>query len=388
MYFYLNFRRNILKYELGKPSSKLSRTRTLIFAGWPLWKEGGQYWELLLKRIRAIAKLAVTSRKYPANLLQPVQLIYYGGARWCAVAEKCFSSLIELYSRNQTKPCPARQEELNWLIRSAEQRALAPLQQICIWRVREYLGTDLPHKVSQLAGLLPQRLRECITLNAIIDDWFEHILERYLSTRAKISLYTEHVISILLYLRESPSQIFLPVHLKNGETFSLMEILALRMPIEYVENFQSLIDSSIRDQVENNSEQIATILLAAMNCAILRNNTTLVKSMLDNLTRLGTRTLKPGRAPFNLARFLGAAVMRLNQMQPALRNSLAETSEATANCSALVVGSLGDCCESLELIREGHIIFDLSKVQYFRAVLKSPTNLIPNNRISNERRKL
>ena len=221
----------------------------------------------------------------------------------------------------------------------------------------------VPDKVSLLSGLVPQRIRECITLNAIIGDCLEHILERYLSARAKISLSTEHVIAILLYLRESPSRLFLPVHLKNGETFSLMEILAVRTPSEYVENFQSLLDASIQHQVENNSEQIATILLAAMNCAILRNKTPLVKSMLDNLTRLGTRSLKPGRAPFNLARYLGAAVKRQNQMQPALRNPQAETSEATASCSALVVCCLADCCESLALIRERHIIFDLSQVQ-------------------------
>ena len=156
-----------------------------------------------------------------------MKLLYYGAARWCAAAEQCFTALIELFSRDQPTFAPSRLEQVEWLIRILESKSFCSLQQFCIARVRKTLGMDLLHKVSQLAGLLPEPIRDRITLKSDIGESFVYFLERNLIGKGSISFSKGQILSILFYVLESPPRLFGPLHIANGQLFSLLDLLAL-----------------------------------------------------------------------------------------------------------------------------------------------------------------
>ena len=216
----------------------------MISTGWPLRRRGGQYWELVLKWIHSKAKQALTSTQAHSDVVQPLQLLYYGGARWCVEAEQCFTALIEVFTCDAPKSVPSSEGYLDWLLRTRDAKSLVSLHQVCIRRVRKTLGIYLPSKVSQLEGLLPEMIRRAITLSSVVGDQFEQFLERNLSEKSMLSFSKEQILLILYYLLDDPSRAFRPIRLANGET-SLVELLALQMPREYVANLQRLLDLAI-----------------------------------------------------------------------------------------------------------------------------------------------
>ena len=354
----MQFSRNVFEYELDEASSNFTLTRTLISTGWPL--KGGQYWEMVLKGIRAKAKQAL-SLQWHSNLVHPARLLYYGGARWCAAAEQCFTALIELLSREQPSSA-STQEQIDWLIRMLESKSLSSLQQLCIWRVRKALGMDLLHKVSQLAWSLPEHIRDRLTLKSAIGESFEHFLDRNLKGKEKLCISTEQILSIFFYLLESPARLFLHFHLPNGHQFSLLDLLVLAISSEYVDPLQRVLDVCINKQKDVIADEMGEMLRAALNCAILHDCKQLVQYLLDKLCQTGTQILRAGRSPFVLAHVLEADVCKPNRcMSEALRSSL-ETSATTCSISGLVVACLADSIDSLELLREHQSTFDLSQV--------------------------
>ena len=364
----MKFSRIIFKNEQDDSASNFTLTRTLISTGWPLRKKGDEYWELLCKRIKASATLTLPSSQFHSDLLEPAKLLYYGGAPWCPAAEQSFTRLIQLFPRGQLPAAASSQEDLFWLIRILESKSLCSLQQLCVGCVRKALGMDLLHKVSHLAGLLPELIRDRITLKREIGEFFAPFLERNLMYYDRLALSNGEILSMLFCVLESPPRLFRPLQLTNGQIYCPLDVLALRIPSEYVDPFLRLLAVCINTQ-DANSQEMEEIFRAALNCAIQQDCKELVQYLLDKLCQTGTRTIRAGRSSFPLARVVDGAACNQNPFLAAAMRSCIERSEPTCKISSLVVSCLADSSESLELIRANDLIFDLSQVLFPRLFL-------------------
>ena len=179
----------------------------------------------------------------------------------------------------------------------------------------------------------------------------------------RLDLSTGQILSILFYVLESPARLFRPLHLANGQLFFVLDLLALRIPNEYVDPLLRLLDVCIKKQKESNPEEMGEMLGAALNCAILHDCKQLVQYLLDKLCLTGAQTLRAGRSPFPLASVFEGDVSKSNLLPAAVRSSL-EKAESVCSMSALVVACLAGSIDSIEMLHARQITFDFSQVSY------------------------
>ena len=307
-----------------------------------------------------------------------MQLLYYGGAGWCIEAEQLFRMVIEKLAEQEGSRLA---DDLNWVIATLEAKALVPLQQMCIWNVRKALGMQLAQKVPELGALLPESIRDAITWMPRKGAGWEENKVRYFNRWGSLSITEEDVLPIFVSLLDSPSRIFLPFSVNTRQPFTLVDILALSIPDKYLNIFLYLLEAAIERQQQTNPESLQEHLLAALNCAILRNCTPLMHFLLEKHRALHDQTprqawpgaqghsapgqqttLISGPSPFALANVLEDGD-HLAHLPRRLRESLVAPTTAMP-ISPLVVACLANNCEALELLRARQLSFSLVEVVF------------------------
>ena len=317
-------------------------------------KADSKYWELILEAIReAIAnRRQAFEREFSLSIslhIKAAHLLYYGGVRWCDTATKCFNALIDILSSQKASMHYNTAEELDWLIRTIENKSLVSLQQLSIWRIRKSLGMDLSLKVKELDGLLPPSISDSITMKFLTGELFDIFLDGNFNGENTNQLRDESLIFALFILLDCPSSIFRRFRLQNGKEFTILEIMTLQVPEEYLETLKRLLEDA------KNPGSMADDLLAALNCSIRRKCPSVLRCLLEKVLQNCGPVLPAGRSPFTVR-------PHFSLFSPRLQAALNEPPENICSCSPLVVAFLDDSIQPLEMLRDSKIAFDLAKV--------------------------